>query len=181
MRRALRVLPSPCRLDNFEVVARCLSACWRGSPYLTDVLSPSIPPLECVGPCSCMHTSTGVQHIFTREWQHLSCCYALTQLLGDIPLQMRVFPSITYIQTSVRTQLRRLFKSVGFEKDAFQRIIDEICVTFHPSIISWAETLPSFLQLRLLRPALRQVHRAGLLFLKLDRNPQRLVVVCRHV
>ena len=76
VRRALRVLPSPCRLDNFEVGARCLSACWRGSPYLTDILSPSISPLECVGPCFCMHISTGVHHIFTREWQHLSCCYA---------------------------------------------------------------------------------------------------------
>ena len=105
VRRALRVLPSPCRLDNFEVVARCLSACWRGSPYLTDVLSPSIPSLEYAGPCSCMHTSTGVQHIRTREWQHLRCCYALTQLLGDIPLQMRVFPSPTFRLQSARSSV----------------------------------------------------------------------------
>ena len=177
----MQVLPSPCRVDKFEVVARCLSACWCGSPYLTDVLSPSAPPLDSVGPCSCPHPSTGSQHVFTREWQHLRCCRALSELLGDTPLQMQVFPSVSYIQSSAKTQLRRLLKSVGFAKEDARRIIDTISAAFYPSLAIWAEALPPFLQLRLLRPAPRHVHRAGLLFLKVDRNPQRLVDVCRHI
>ena len=92
LQRVFRLLPSPIRREQFEVVARCASASWRGSPYFTDVLAPSLPPLDMIGECPCLTQPNSADHLLTRDWQLLPCCQSLYQLIGDTPLQMRVFP-----------------------------------------------------------------------------------------
>jgi hypothetical protein len=94
---------------------------------------------------------------------------------------MRVFPSADYIITDVQSQLRRLLRSTGFGRVAAETTASAICHDFHPIVSQWVTELPSYLQLHRLRPALRHVHDAGMLFLKVDRNPQRVILLCRDL
>jgi hypothetical protein len=93
---------------------------------------------------------------------------------------MRVFPSAHAIISAIEPQLVKMFCSVGFSRGAALHYTAVVLSSFSASIAAWVDSLPRHLQLRHLRPALRQVHNAGYLFLKLDRNPQRLVLTCRH-
>jgi hypothetical protein len=118
-------------------------------------------------------------HIITRDWQQLPCCHALAALLGALPLQMRVFPSLQDVEESISSQVKRQCKVAGFPRDSRETVALTVLTQMRPLLERWADSLPRFLLLRFLRPALRRVHAAGFVFLQVDRNPQRLVAVCR--
>ena len=138
--------------------------------------------MEHVGACTCLPLGDHPRadgHVITRDWQRLPCCRDLASLLGSLPLQMRVFPSLQVVEESLLSQVQRQCKAAGFPRSYRGTVAQSVLEQLSPLLASWAGSLPRFLLLRFLRPALRRVHNAGFVFLQIDRNPQRLMAVCR--
>ena len=92
---------------------------------------------------------------------------------------MHVFPAVQVVLDSVLSQMKKQCRLAGFPhsycEDVSRMVLDQL----RPLLSTWASSLPAFLQLRVLRSALRHVHDAGFVFLQIDRNPQRRIAVCR--
>ena len=176
--------PTALHRPAFLVISKCTSAVLRASPYLTSVLAPPQVPVERVGPCSCRHLDghpRSDEHVVTRDWQSLSCCQPLAKLLGSFPLQMRVYPSLQFVQEYILSQVKRQCKEAGFPRDIGVHVAQSVLTKLNPLLARWRASIPRFLQLCFLRPAVNQVHSAGFVFVQLDRNPQRLGLKCTAV
>lgn len=105
-------------------------------------------------------------HVVSRQWQSLPCCQTLATLLGTLPLQMQVFPSVASIENALVAQVGKHLKPAGFPRSSSESITVTFATQLRPYLLQWAKGLPLFLQLKILRPALRQVHAAGFIFLQ---------------
>ena len=178
IRTALKRLPTPLRSQTFRVLFRCTTFIWRGSPFIVDLLSPSRLPFQFLGPCSCsaMPGHPRLQwHLITKPWQVLPCCKRLTTLLGAIPLMVRSYLSTDYILKAVG-----LLCVAGFSVSDAEYFADLLYSILSKHISAWLNSIPRGFQLSYLKSALLDVHAAGYMFVKLDRNPSRVLLMCRQ-
>ena len=183
LRAALHRLPSPLRLPPFQVAARCAKLCWRRSPYVTQLLAANRQTSAAIGPCSC-HCSPGHPrlngHIITRQWSSVSCCGALGREFGSSSLQVRTFPAKEFVVQDVLTQLEKLFKRCGFPKDDVGLVLDYLVGPLRLLVEKAYSSIRICYTSEFLRKQLRYIHQNGFVFVPIDRNPGRLILLCNE-
>ena len=182
LRKLLLEIPVTARTPHFFVSSQCVSCKWGKSPFIESIIAPAMPSLEKIGKCNCLALAGPriAGHLICRSWQDIPACRALNHLCGNAPLSQRSYGSIEKFSQSVKRQAMRLLRSAGMEKDDAEDAASRYSCIFEQLIQQWMESLPPMLFQQNVRKALRAVHRAGLLFVRIDRSPGRVVVLCRE-
>ena len=73
---------------------------------------------------------------------------------------MRMFPSLQVVHDSLLSQVKKQLRTSGFSRSGAELAANEVLEQLRTSLLKWELPIPSFLLLRFLRPALKQVHDA---------------------
>ena len=159
-----------------------MSCKWGKSPFVESIVAPALPSLEKIGKCNCsaLEGPRVAGHLISRSWQDIPACRALKLLCGGASLSQRTYGSTEVFCDSVKKQAIRLLRSAGMEKDDAEGAAYRYSCTFKLLMQQWMKSLPPILFQQNIRKALQAVHRAGLMFVRIDRSPGRVVVMCRE-
>ena len=177
--QGLHQLPEVFRKPLLTIAVRRSSVVWRRSPYLVNVVAPAIQPLELVGKCSCAAAPLSVPrwngHVITRYFDRLPCCsqvFLQTKKLRSF--QMRLIPSLEYILEMFDASVVELFKHVA-EQPARDAAVSAMLQQCHYILKTWNSHVPKHQLLHTARAALFQTHRAGMVYMAIDRNPGKFL------
>ena len=182
LRRILCRIPADVRTPQFFISSRCLNCKWGKSALIESIVAPALPALQKVGKCNCS-TLNGPRvagHYITRAWHEVPSCGALFRLCGNASLSQRTYPDPEVLRESTKRQALRLLRAAGMEKDNAEDVADRFSSSCKQLLQQWMTTLPPMLLQANMRKALRPVHRAGFLFVRIDRSPGRIVLMCRE-
>ena len=147
-----------------------------------SIMAPALPKLDRIGKCMCGGLA-GPRiggHLIVRNWGELSVCAPLFNLCGSSSLSQRTYPNVSVIADSVRTQTTRLLRAAGMEQEEAKEAALRYFEYFTHPMQKWMDSLPPMLMQNNIRTALRSIHNAGYLFVKIDRSPGRVMLMCRH-
>ena len=185
VKATLLKLPFIRRTYQFPLMVEGASVCWERSPYAEAVLSPAAPVWDQVGPCSCAQLSPELPrcggHVVSRTWDTIPCCRQLSELVGGASLQCRTFPSLERICEQFGDRVTRYLRAAGFSEEEANQALSPILRTTRRVLAPWLQSLPHVMQQGALLSARRAVWAGGLLMVKVDRNPGRVMVVCREL
>ena len=182
LRHVLHSIPIERRTMQFIISSRCVACKWGKSPLVESVIAPALPAFQHVGQCSCQ-VSKGPRiagHIVTRNWWELPVCSKLYQLCGNNSLSQRTYRDPAIICADVKLQVNRLLRSSGMEKDDAEISAGQYSEYARKVLSAWMGSLPPMLIQRNIRKALHVVHKSGFLFVRIDRSPGRVMVICRE-
>ena len=182
VRDTLRLLPVFARLPQFHVSVRTGRVCWSKSPTVDFLVAPSRPPLDQIGECQCQgwHANRWEGHVLTRSWDQLPPCNALHQLVGLQCLAQRTYPTAQYVCSMLEGRVVRFLTACGFDTELAEEHATRVLAAFYPHLERWLCGLPGYLQQRAIRSAVRRMWRAGLVAVRIDRNPGRVIVLCKE-
>ena len=175
--------PGYARTPQFSVQLAVGRVSWKRSPTLDSVVAPSFPKISSSLECRCGQMSTNLVHghVCTRQWGELQICQQLHQLLANKCLSYRLYLPLQNVLCDIQAQVSKKLRSCGLDKDAADIAADRyVALIGHPLEDYWG-TIPPHLQLSNIQAALRPIARAGLVFVRLDRNPGRVILVCRNL
>ena len=184
-RAALQALPFVCRSLQYALVVEAGSLGWEKTPYAETLLAPSKLALNKVGRCQCNRLGSGYPringHVITRAWDALPCCSNLASLGLQSSFQCRTFPSLHRICETFGCRLRRFFRSAGFADDYLDEAVANIVDMARHLLAPWLANLPAIMQQAALIHMRQQIWDAGMIIVRIDRNPGRLIVLCREL
>lgn len=157
---------------------------WRGSPFAEQLIAPSRIQVERVGQCNCkeIRPPNFHGHVVVRDWQSVEQCAQLASLFRDDSLQQRLYPTVTSIWRGIESQLHRIMCSAGFAKKpgplGVDFAVNYVRERLLPQLQQWRNKLPNHLRKEVVFKAVESVWRSGFVFVKLDRNPGRVVLMC---
>lgn len=179
------------RLPHFQqtpqmILAKEGRACWKKSPFVEQLIAPSKPPFGKIGSCTC--EENGMQknyqgHAIVRKWQEVSACSRLSSMFGNDTLQQRSIPDVDEVWESMKSQIRSLLIASGFGEESGHGMgadesVEIVRKMMTKRIDRWRNEVPSHLQQRNIRLAILPVWKSGMVFVRLDRNPGRVVLMC---
>ena len=86
----------------------------------------------------------------------------------------------SYLSTDYILKAVGLLRVAGFSASDAEYFADLIYPILSKHISAWLNSIPRGFQLSYLKSALLDVHAAGYMFVKLDRNPSRVLLMCRQ-
>ena len=180
LRSALLQIPGFQRHPQFTIQLQVGRVCWSKTPTADAILAPSFPKLSPPLPCNCQRYNVNkVQgHVCARQWWDLPPCNMLRSLVGASTLAFRTFPSLDCVVDSVRRQAIRKLQSSGMPQAVAEEASETLARTLQSPFEHYWSTLPQQLFVSNLKRALRPVHKAGLMFVRVDRNPGRIIIMC---
>ena len=119
-------------------------------------------------------------HVITREWNRMPCCHDLFQTIGHSSLQMRTFSSLPHIIDDVTSQLDRILRRCGFPKEASSSVILDVVPSLRCSVSDMLSKIPKGLKGSFLTVQRKKINGSGFIFVRIDRNPARLILLCRE-
>ena len=175
--QSLRRLPVFERLPQFMVTIRVGRAIWARSPMVDTVVAPSCPPMHQIGLCQC-HGGAYQGHVLTRDWERLPACGELRRLVGARCMAQRTYPRVDHVVGTVQARITQYLVACGYATDLAQREASTVTGVFRGRLATWLGSLPPYLQQSRVRAALQPMWAAGLVAVRIDRNPGRVVVMC---
>ena len=177
---ALRLLPHFARLPQYTVSVRAGRVSWSKSPMMDLLVAPARPPLSVVSGCQC-HAMSGNKwqgHILTRKWEVLQPCAQLRELVGGVCMAQRTYPDAQKVSAKVLERTVRFLQACGFSKQQAEVHGESISATFNRELEGWLARLPPYLIQQRVRQAMRPVWQSGLVAVRIDCNPGRVIVMC---
>jgi hypothetical protein len=95
-------------------------------------------------------------------------------------MAQRTFPTARHICSTVEGRMVRFFKDCGFNGDVAKGHATAVLAGFYPLLEDWLRRLPGYLRQREIRGAVQRMWQAGLVAVRIDRNPGRVIVLCRE-
>ena len=180
LRATLRSLPSFDRAAGFAVALNQGKVQWTKSAMADALLAPNVPDFRSVGPCSCAKFPGPrlYGHLVTRDWQKLMPCKPLYQLCGDVCLAQRTMPSVKRVVSVVQGRCKRYLKLCGFRKDDSELASCRFSALLETEYAEWLQGMPGYLHQSRLLAQRHLVHSCGIILVRVDRNPGRLVAMC---
>ena len=182
VRDTLRLLPAFAQLPQFHVTVRTGRVCWSKSPTVDFLVAPSRPPLDKIGGCQCQgwQTNRWEGHVLTRRWDQLPPCGALHALVGEQCLAQRTYPTARCVCSTMESRVVRFLTACGFNTEQAKEHATTVLAAFYPRLESWVRGLPGYLRQKAIRSAVQWMWQAGLVAVRIDRNPGRVIVLCRE-
>ena len=103
----------------------------------------------------------------------------MAALCGDESLAQRTYPSSCSLIKATAERVRRVLRQAGYPKESVDDLIPHVMSRFSERVRCWMQSLPAFLLRSNIRRGLRAVHAAGFLFVRVDRSPGRIILLCR--
>jgi hypothetical protein len=185
VKAALMTLPFVRRAPQFVVSLEATAVCWEKTPFAEAILSPANIPWDRVGPCRCGALPAEVPryqgHAICRNWQQLGCCERLRQVAGAASLQCRTYPSLRRIAELFEERAVRFLRRAGFPEERAQKAAAAVLEPTLRTLRPWMDSLAPLLKQRELIAARSMVWEAGMVLVRVDRSPGRVVVLCREL
>jgi hypothetical protein len=160
-------------------------AVWSRSAFVEQIIAPSIPPFRKIGSCQCDKRQSQRNyhgHTVWRRWQDFPECSHLAGMFGEDTLQQRTIPDVDDVWERVLPQVRKLLIAAGFANGGTGISVDAgiamVSGLMESHLEKWRHEGPRHLIQRDVSIAARPVWKAGLVFVRLDRNPGRVVIMC---
>ena len=185
IKAALVGLPFVRRAPQFVVTLEATAVCWEKTPFAEAILSPASIPWDRVGACRCgslpawFPRSKG--HVITRGWQHLACCARLREVAGAASLQCRTYPSLQRISKQFQERVERFLRRAGFPEGRAQRAAAAVLEPTVRTLGPWLDSVAPVLKQRELLAAREKIWEVGMVIVRVDRSPGRVVVLCREL
>ena len=184
VKEVLRALPFVCRSLQYDLQVEASSLSWQKTPFADALLSPSFLPIDKVGPCRCQELPLSVPrykgHAITRFWAALPFCTDLARF-GDVSFQCRTFASLDHVCTEFGKLVKRFLQTAGFADEHLEEALQSIVASAKRLLGPWLSTLPPYMIQDYLLRARRRLWSHGMVASRVDRNPGRLVVLCREL
>ena len=178
----LRALPFVCRTLHYDLHVQASSLSWQKTPFADALLAPSRLPIDKVAPCRCHELPSQVPrykgHAITRSWAALPCCADLARF-HNVSLQCRTFSTPERICVEFGERLRRFLKTAGFVDEHLDRAVQACVASAKRLLEPWLCTLPPYMLHSFLTRARQRLWSHGMVMARIDRNPGRLVALCR--
>ena len=185
VRAVLRALPFVCRSLHFELVVEAGSLGWQKTPFADILLAPSKLSFQKVGPCRCQNMNSEFPrlhgHVITRAWDKLPYCRSLADLGINSSFQCRTFPPLERICEVFGHRIRRILHLAGFTDEHLGRAQQNILESVRRILAPWMARLPIIMQQTSLVRIRHETWRSGMVLARIDRNPGRLVAMCRDL
>ena len=185
VRAVLRALPSVCRSLQYDVMVECGSMVWRKTPFAESLLAPSALSMHKIASCHCGSLVNSVPryqgHVITREWSTIPCAALLRAFGANSSFQCRTYPSWQRICEDFSFRVKRFLRCAGYNDESMDVAHRSVIEEAARLLIPWLVTLPAIMQQDRLLKARRQLWAHGLVVARMDRNPGRIVVMCREL
>ena len=183
LRNNLLKIPGCQRFPQFTIQLQVGRACWSKSPMADAIIAPSLPKCRLTASCACLGYSVNkvLDHVCLRQWQLLPCCAKLFMLVGSSTLAYRTFPPVDGVLNNIRAQAERKLRSCGLPKEPSEEIGSVMLQSLQQPFQSYWSTLPRQLLLKHIKDALIPIRKAGFIFVRIDRNPGRVVLLCQSL
>ena len=177
---AISKIPGFQRLPQFILQLQVGRACWSKSPMADSIIAPSFPKRLAAAACGCNAVQANkIQgHVCLRNWSVLPSCQGLFKLVGTSSLAYRTFQSVDSVLSSIRLQAVRKLQSAGMPKEAADHVGEACARTLKLPLEQYWASLPERMLLSHLKKAVRPVRKEGFIFVRVDRNPGRVVLLC---
>ena len=109
----------------------------------------------------------------------IPACSFLFNLVGSRCLTYRMYLPVSSVLADIRNQVCKKLRSCGLTKDEADIVSDRYRNTIHKPLAEYWESLPSFLLLDNIKSAMRPIYRANMVFVRIDRNPGRAILMCK--
>ena len=166
VRSAMKALPFVRRSMQYNIMVEATAVCWSKTPYAETVLSPSQLPLEEVGACCCGSLPGTLRrcedHVICRDLSLVPCCARLWRLAGE----------------QFAERLEKYLKQAGFKAAEVAMVKAEVVRVTLQKFQPWMQALPAMMKQRQHREARRHVWKSGMVLIRVDRSPGRVVVMC---
>ena len=180
MRAQMLTLPHFDRSVHFFPTLRLGKMCWSRSPMVDAVLAPSAPNLDEIGCCRCS-TWIGPRingHLITREWWNLPPCRRLAELCGSQSMAQRTYPSPQRAAEVMHGRFKRWLRVAGFAAEDADVAATSFARCVKEEFEAWFQRLPQMLFRSNVALQRRLAAKHGLIFVRIDRNPGRVVALC---
>jgi len=181
----LKQLPFIRRTPQFTIMVEATAVCWERTSFAEAVLSPSTIQWEQVGDCQCGTLAAELPrldgHVIARTWSDIACCRVLTAVAGTASLQCRTFPSLKRIVDVFALRLQKYLRLAGFSSEDASTAVDAVRSASVPVLKPWLHSLAPVFKQKSLIAARAQIWAGGMVVVRLDRNPGRVIVICRKL
>ena len=180
LKSALLKIPGFQRFPQFTIQLNAGRACWTKTPMADALLAPSFPkfPSSTSCNCHCYEVNKVQSHVCARQWSDFPACGSLRHLVGSSSLAYRTFPSTDSVLNSIHLQAVRKLQSCGMPKNAAEEASTILVQTLQLPLEQYWLSLPPQLLMSNLKKAARPVYDAGFMFVRVDRNPGRIILLC---
>ena len=177
LHQCLRIFPEFLRGPQHRIMLSTGRVCWSKSPYADAVLAPAWPAFEQIGLCRCVDKA---QHFCSRSWSLAPPAEKLFSIVSNRCLSYRVMPSLQRLTGDLESRLKRFLKLAGLSRELTEEVTHEVLKQWKVWLQPYLSSLPGWLRHGTLLRARKPVWEAGLVFVRVDRNPGRLVLMCRE-
>ena len=177
----LQSTPGFARTPQFGIMLRVGRVCWKRSPMLESVIAPAVlKGASDVFDCKCGNLSSSRVdgHICTRKWQELSVCNELFQAVGNRCMLYRLYPSLESVCGEIEHRVMANLRLGGMDKDLAADVSSRFVKSAKPPMQEFWKALSPHLHLDNAKSHLRTIKKAGLTFVRIDRNPGRVILLC---
>ena len=161
------------------------AVCWEKTLFAEAILSPAAVNWDELGPCQCGALPDWVPrsqgHAISREWQKVPWCRKLLSVVSSSSLQCRTYPSLQRIVMEFHDRLVRFLKLAGFPEYQAKEAAASVEGPTTRALTPWFMSLPALVRQKELLAARKLVWRGGLLLVRVDRSPGRIMVLCREL
>ena len=182
LRTCLHRLPGGLRKPQHAISVQTAAVGWGKSSFADCIIAASMPNLQEVGTCTCqcIPGPRHAGHLITRHWQSVPCALSLASFCGEASLAQRTYPGVNALMKVTEERVRKVLRGAGYHKDIVEGVSREVVGRFDAGVRAWLHNLPPYLIRSHLRRGLRPVHAAGFVFVRVDRSPGRVILVCRE-
>ena len=182
LREVVQSIPGFSRTPQFSIQLAVGRVSWRRSPMLDSIVAPPFPRVS-NSVCQCaLFSATRYQgHVCTRDWGKLPPCHELFQLVGSRSLSYRLYLPLPCVLADIQRQVCNKLRMCGMPKDDADAAADRYCIAIKQPLEQFWNSLPPFLLLDNVKLALRAVRRARMVFVRIDRNPGRVILMCQEL
>ena len=180
LREVLHSIPGFSRTAQFSIQFAIGRVSWKRSPMLDSIVAPSFLKFS-DSACRCAgFSATRFQgHVCTRNWETLPPCKGLSQLVGTRCLTYRLYAPLSYVLADIQSQVSNKLRMCGMPKDNADIAAERYCIAIRRPLEQYWDSLPPFLLLDNVKLALRAVRRSNMVFVRIDRNPGRMILMCQ--
>jgi hypothetical protein len=184
VKQQLLQVPVPCQSWEYPVVMDGPNLFWEKTPFAENILAPTQVNLSALGSCSCASAAAGLPrwqgHLITRKWWMLPCCRELADMARTFSLQQRTYPPLQEILKVFQQRLKRFLRDCCVGVGNVPLLISPVMAAVEPRLRQWLATLPPLLQRSTLRRVRKRFWQRGLVMVRIDRNPGRLILLCKE-
>ena len=173
--------PGFAQTPQFGIMLRVGRVCWKRSPMLDSIIAPAVlrgtsDIFDCK--CSAFPSSRVEGHVCTRKWHELPLCSGLFQVVGNRCMSYRVYPRLETVCGEIEHRVMANLRLGGMDKELACDMSSRFVKSAIPSMQEFWKSLGPHLHLDFVKSRLRTIRKAGFTFVRIDRNPGRVILVC---